>query len=223
MIPDDIIEQILDKTSLSNLIGDGLKKKGRYRVMCCPFHEEKTPSFKVDEQRGTFRCYGCGKSGNAITWVMEDKGLSFPGAVKWLANYNNIEYEDKPESEEEKEKRQKKEALKSLMERVAAFYVELFNASKQAQQYAYRRWGEEFCREFGLGYAPDSGHALVDWARQQGENLENLKALDLIRAREDGSLYDFFRSRVMIPIKDRIGYTLSFTARDLTGNKESPK
>lgn len=206
------------------LVGvDRLKGRGAIYKGCCPFHNEKTPSFKVDESKGLFYCFGCGKGGNAINYVMEDKHLTYPGAVKWLAGHLNIEYEDKPETDEAREQRQKKESLLALMARVAAFYVDLFQAFKEPQVYAFRRWGEQFCREYGMGYAPDSGHALVDWAKMQGENMTQLKELDLIREREDGSLYDFYRARVMIPITDRFGNILSFTARDLTGKKDVPK
>lgn len=224
MIPEKVIQQILDKASLVELVGsERLKGKGAIYKGCCPFHNERTPSFKVDESKGLFYCFGCGKGGNAINYVMEDKRLTYQGAVKWLAGQLNIEYKDKPESDSEKEARLKRESLMGLMARVSAFYVELFNASREPQAYAFRRWGEQFCREYGMGYAPESGHALVDWAKMQGENMAQLKELGLIRERDDGSLYDFYRARVMIPITDRFGNILSFTARDLTGKKDVAK
>ena len=224
MIPERIIEQVLDRTSIVDVMTDyGIRlseRRGKYRKCCCPFHGENTPSFMVDELKGTYKCYGCGESGNAISFVMKHDGLEFPAAVKVLAEKKNIKIEEREETDEEKESRLEREANLGVMARVDALYKAMFREDAEAQEYAYDRWGAEYCEEEGIGYAP-KGNVLVEWAQKNGESLDRLRTLSLVGMDEHNRWYDFFRARIMIPIKDRMGHVISYTARDLTGTSKS--
>lgn len=225
MIPERIIEQVLDRNSIVDVITDygiQLKRHGRskYYECCCPFHGEKTPSFKVDEIKGTYRCFGCGERGNAISFVMKHDGLEFPAAVKVLADKKNIKIEEREETDDEKNSRLEREANLALMARVDALYKAMFREDADAQEYAHGRWGAEYCEEEGIGYAP-KGNVLVSWAEKNGESLDRLRTLSLVGIDEHNCWYDFFRARIMIPIKDRMGRVISYTARDITGTSKS--
>lgn len=225
MIPERIIEQVLDRNSIVDVIteyGIQLKRHGRskYYECCCPFHGEKTPSFKVDEIKGTYRCFGCGERGNAISFVMKHDGLEFPAAVKVLADKKNIKIEEREETDDEKNSRLEREANLALMARVDALYKAMFREDADAQEYAHGRWGAEYCEEEGIGYAP-KGNVLVSWAEKNGESLDRLRTLSLVGLDEHNCWYDFFRARIMIPIKDRMGRVISYTARDITGTSKS--
>ena len=224
MIPERIIEQVLDRNSIVDVLSDYnihlSERRGRHRKCCCPFHNEKSPSFMVDEIKGTYRCYGCGESGNAITFVMKHDGLEFPAAVKVLADKKNIKIEERDETDEEKNNRLEREAYLGLMARVDALYKMMFREDAAAQEYAHGRWVAEYCEEEGIGYAP-KGNVLVDWAQKNGESLDRLKTLSLVGLDEQNRWYDFFRARIMIPIKDRMGHVISYTARDMTGISKS--
>ena len=225
MIPERIIEQVLDRNSIVDVITDygiQLKRHGRskYYECCCPFHGEKTPSFKVDDIKGTYRCFGCGESGNAISFVMKHDGLEFPAAVKVLADKKNIKIEEREETDDEKNSRLEREANLGLMGRVDALYKAMFREDADAQEYAHGRWGAEYCEEEGIGYAP-KGNVLVSWAEKNGESLDRLRTLSLVGLDEHNCWYDFFRARIMIPIKDRMGRVISYTARDMTDTSKS--
>jgi len=225
MIPERIIEQVLDRNSIVDVITDygiQLKRHGRskYYECCCPFHGEKTPSFKVDDIKGTYRCFGCGESGNAISFVMKHDGLEFPAAVKVLADKKNIKIEEREETDDEKNSRLEREANLGLMGRVDALYKAMFREDADAQEYAHGRWGAEYCEEEGIGYAP-KGNVLVSWAEKNGESLDRLRTLSLVGLDEHNCWYDFFRARIMIPIKDRMGRVISYTARDMMGTSKS--
>lgn len=224
MIPERIIEQVLDRTSIVDVMSDyGItlsQRKGKYRKCCCPFHGEHTPSFMVDEVKGTYKCYGCGESSNAISFVMKYDGLEFPAAVKVLAEKKNIKIEEREETDDEKNSRLEREAYLGLIARVDALYKAMFREDAEAQEYAHGRWGAEFCEEEGIGYAP-KGNVVVEWAQKNGESLDRLRALSLVGMDEQNRWYDFFRARILIPIKDRMGHVISYTARDLTGTSKS--
>ena len=225
MIQERIIEQVLDRNSIVDVIteyGIQLKRHGRskYYECCCPFHGEKTPSFKVDDTKGTYRCFGCGERGNAISFVMKHDGLEFPAAVKVLADKKNIKIEEREETDDEKNSRLEREANLALMARVDALYKAMFREDADAQEYAHGRWGAEYCEEEGIGYAP-KGNVLVSWAEKNGESLDRLRTLSLVGIDEHNCWYDFFRARIMIPIKDRMGRVISYTARDITGTSKS--
>ena len=162
MIRQEIIDTILERTDLVALISEHvqLRKSGIRHVGCCPFHNERTPSFYVFPQTGTYKCFGCGEGGDAISFVEKTQNMVFTDAVKYLARRSGVEIEEEQETPEEQQARLKKDALRIANKQVADFYAKQFLLSKEAQSYAYHRWGEEYCKQKGIGFAPADGHSL---------------------------------------------------------------
>ena len=207
MIRQEIIDTILDRTDIVQVIAQHvqLKKSGIRYVGCCPFHQEKTPSFYVFPHTGTFKCFGCGEGGDAIHFIEKAENKTFVESVRTLAQKANVQIEEQEESVEEKQKRMHREALWITNKQVADFYRKQFLDSKEAQEYAYRRWGKDYCTMQEIGYAPKDGHAM----QQLPVKAEFLKELGLLNR----GGYDFYQNRVVIQIHDRFGHVIGFTAR----------
>ena len=207
MIPKAIIEKVLDATHIEEVVGEflSLQKRGIIYRALCPFHQEKTPSFTVTPNRSMFYCFGCHKGGNAITFLMEHENMTYPEAVKWLGRKYGIEVEEREETIDEKQQRLKRESLLIVNATVHKHYREVFLRYKPAQDYAYRRWGQKYCDEIEIGFAPIDGKALARLPLQK----EFLQELGLINKQG----YDFFQNRIVIPIKDRYQHIIGFTAR----------
>ena len=207
MIPKAIIEKVLDATHIEEVVGEflSLQKRGIIYRALCPFHQEKTPSFTVTPNRSMFYCFGCHKGGNAITFLMEHENMTYPEAVKWLGRKYGIEVEEREETIDEKQHRLKRESLLIVNATVHKHYREVFLRYKPAQDYAYRRWGQKYCDEIEIGFAPIDGKALARLPLQK----EFLQELGLINKQG----YDFFQNRIVIPIKDRYQHIIGFTAR----------
>ncbi len=231
MIRQDVIDRVLDRADIVDIIGEAvsLKKAGANFVACCPFHQEKTPSFHVSPSRQTWHCFGqCQEGGNVIGFLMKNEGLTFPEAVKKLAARYSIDVEEDTDSPEKQQARMKREALAGLNERVATFYASLIRRkdkdSAAAWNYAVNRFGTEYVRETGIGFAPDAWDSLYKWAQTSGENIELLIELGLlVRKEETGKIYDAYRNRLMVPIRDRRRAVEGFTARRLDEDSEAPK
>lgn len=207
MIPKAIIEKVLDATHIEEVVGEflSLQKRGVIYRALCPFHQEKTPSFTVTPNRCMFYCFGCHKGGNAITFLMEHENMTYPEAVKWLGRKYGIEVEEREETIDEKQQRLKRESLLIVNATVHKHYREVFLRYKPAQDYAYRRWGQKYCDEIEIGFAPIDGKALAHLPLQK----EFLQELGLINKQG----YDFFQDRIVIPIKNRYQHIIGFTAR----------
>ena len=207
MIPKAIIEKVLDATHIEEVVGEflSLQKRGIIYRAQCPFHQEKTPSFTVTPNRSMFYCFGCHKGGNAITFLMEHENMTYPEAVKWLGRKYGIEVEEREETIDEKQQCLKRESLLIVNATVHKHYREVFLRYKPAQDYAYRRWGQKYCDEIEIGFAPIDGKALAHLPLQK----EFLQELGLINKQG----YDFFQDRIVIPIKDRCQHIIGFTAR----------
>ena len=228
MIPQSTIETILERTDIVGLVesyGLELKRAGRDWVCCCPFHNERTPSFHVSEVRQSWHCFGaCQEGGNAISFVMKQEGLSFPEACRRLAQRAGVMLEEEMEEPEAQQERRKREALWALNWRVADFYVSLLEGEPGARSLAVARWGAEAVRDALVGVAPNAWDTLVSWARQRGENFGFLQELGLIRVSEKtGNYYDAFRNRLVLPIRDRLGNVTGFTCRTLGDDKDTAK
>ena len=207
MIKQDTIDKVIGASNIVELIGEtvSLTKKGKYYVGKCPFHNEKTPSFKVDLNKGTYRCFGCGKYGDIINFLQERDGLTFVEAIKELGKKYGVEVKDSPETTEETKTRMHKESLLATNAIVDKFYVQQFKESKEAQAYAFNRWGEEFCISKGIGYAPNFGKALA------GLHVTRETLVELGLLNKGG--YDLYQDRVVIPIRDKNSKVIGFTAR----------
>ena len=227
MIDERIIEQVLDRADPVDIIGRyvELKKKGSLYWACCPIHHEKTPSFCVNPARGTWHCFGCGKGGNVIGFLMEHEAMTFPEAVRTLAKQYGIEVEEKKLSPEEEQQRMKRESMFIINERCAEHFREnlLNEAYKNAKEYIIGRWGKEYVEEMGIGYAPDTWDDLLKFAQAAGLSLELMTEMGLLKRNEKGRYYDGYRGRAVIPIRNRTRQIIGFTARDLTGAKDTAK
>ena len=215
MIRQEIIDKIQEQTDIVEVIGEHVKlrKSGTRYVGCCPFHNERTPSFYVFPNTDTFKCFGCGEGGDVIHFIEKKENKTFVEAVKTLAAKANVEIEEQEESTEEKQKRLYREALWIANKQVADFYRRQFLQSKEAQGYAYQRWGEDYCTLKEIGYAPADGHAL----QQLPIKPDFLKELGLLNR----GGYDFYQNRIIIQIHDRFGHVIGFTARCM--DEQQPK
>jgi DNA primase len=189
------------------------KVGGRYTGLC-PFHSEKTPSFSVSPDRGTYHCFGCGVGGDAIRFVRDIEGLDFVGAIEWLADRFHIPLEYEESSPQADAQRRKRERLFALLEQAAAFYERALWDSPRggaARDYlASRGLAEETCREFRLGFAP-VGAVLAGKATEKGFTSAELSAAGLLSRRGT----DYFQGRLMFPLADGRGRVLGFQARKL--------
>ena len=227
MISQETINAVLDRTEIVQVIRQyvpELTKRGADYVCRCPFHEERTASFHVSPARQTWHCFGgCAEGGNVITFLMKKEALTFPQAVQQLARRYGIECLETQEADDVREERLHREALWGINERAAAYYAGLLYSpiGKDALAYAEGRFGKEYVREAGLGFAPAEPRNFCDWAREHGENFDLLLELNLIgRNEQKGYYYDFYRNRLLFPIRDRARHVVGFTARDLSGDNE---
>ena len=229
MIPRDIVDRILDTAQIVDVVGDfvTLKKRGSNYTACCPFHNEKTPSFSVSASKGIYKCFGCGKSGTAVGFVMEHEHLSYTEALKYLAKKYNIEVIEKEESAEDIAKRQRHESLLLVSEFGGRFFQESLDAPEgQAIAYQYfrsRGLQDETIRKYGLGWAPVSRKALSEAARAAGYKEEFLIETGLSIKYDDGRLVDRFFDRVIFPIHSVSGRVIAFGGRTLKTDKSVAK
>lgn len=221
MIPQETVNLILDTARIEDVVGDfvTLKRRGANYVACCPFHNEKTPSFYVSPSKGIYKCFGCGKAGSAVGFVMEHEHCSYVEALRYLAAKYKIEIVEEEESAEEIARRQRRESLLLVSEFAQKFYAsQLQTPEGRSVGLAYfRKRGLEDATiaRFGLGWAPSGRTALVDAALAAGYKMEYLLAAGLAVQREDGSVADKFRERVMFPIHSVSGRVLAFSGRTL--------
>ncbi|MCR5841798.1 MAG: DNA primase [Bacteroidales bacterium] len=221
MIPQETVNLILDTARIEDVVGDfvTLRRRGSSLWACCPFHNEKTPSFHVEPARGIYKCFGCGKSGTAVGFLMEYEHLSYVDALRYLARKYHIEVQEEEESAEEIARRQRSESLLLVSDFARQFFnAQLKSGEGHAVGYAYYRTRgieDEMIEKWGLGWAPSGRSTLVDAARQAGYKDEYLVAAGLALQNEDGSLTDRFRERVMFPIHSVSGRVLAFSGRTL--------
>jgi len=216
---DAFLDELRARVPVSDVVGKRVRltRKGRELWGLCPFHNEKTPSFKVNDDRQRYHCFGCGQDGTAIDFVMATEGLTFREAVERLAGDAGIALPQETPEEREAQSRRK-----TLYEAVAAaatwFETQLYDrAGDAARDYLKRRGlDREAAKQFRLGFAPDSRRALRSALKTQGfEDALMLEAGLLVKPEDGGEPYDFFRGRVIFPIADRQGRVVAFGARAL--------
>ena len=229
MIPRETVDQILDTARIEDVIGDfvTLRRRGASLVACCPFHNEKTPSFYVTPSKGIYKCFGCGKAGSAVGFVMEYEHCSYSDALKYIARKYHIEVKETEESAEDIVARQKRESLLLVSEFAQKFFVDQLQTpeGKTLAMAYYRNRGleDETVRRFGLGWAPSSRTALRDAALAAGYKEEYLLDAGLCIRREDGALLDKFHARVTFPIHSVSGRVTGFSCRTLRTDDNIPK
>jgi DNA primase len=214
-----LLEEIRRRTDLVALVGRRVKlvRKGREMWGCCPFHQEKSASFKVSNERRSYKCFGCGKGGDTFKWLIETEGLSFPESVEKLAGEAGVEL---PKwSPEDEEREQKKKSLYDVVELAAKFYeAQLFDAGgREARDYLKGRGLDgAAAKQFRLGYSPGGNGALIKHLTEHNVTQDDIIAAGLARPAEDGRpMRDFFYNRVMFPIGDGRGRIVAFGARAL--------
>ena len=221
MIPRETVGLILDTARIEEVVSDyvTLKRRGANFVACCPFHNEKTPSFYVSPSKGIFKCFGCGKSGSAVGFVMEEEHCSYADALRYLARKYNIEIHEKEETAEDIARRQHSESLLLVSEFAQKFFVSQLSTREGAacggEYFKSRGIEPETIAKFGLGWAPAARSALVDAALAAGYKAEYLLDAGVAVQREDGSLADKFRERVMFPVHSVSGRVIAFSGRTL--------
>lgn len=221
MIPQETVDLILDTARIEEVVGDflTLKRRGASYVACCPFHNEKTPSFYVTPSKGIYKCFGCGKAGTAVGFVMEHEHCTYVEALKYLAQRYHIEIQEEELSAEEIASRQKRESLLLVTEFAEKFFVEQLDTpeGKAVARAYYRSRGllDETVAKFGLGWAPSGRRALTDAALAAGYKEDYLIEAGLAVRHDDGSLSDRFRERVMFPIHSVSGRVIAFSGRTL--------
>lgn len=230
MIPRETVERVLDAVQIVDVVSDfvDLKRRGANWIACCPFHNEKTPSFSVSPSKGIFKCFGCGKAGTAVDFVMEHETMSFPEAIRYLAGKYHIEVKEEEESPETIAKMQHKESLMV----VSSFAGEFFRKSLREPEgmsiaYEYfsskRKLEDSTIEKYGLGWAPRSKDRFAQAALSAGYKPEYLVETGLCIKRDDGTLVDRFYDRVIFPIHSVTGQIIAFGGRTLKTDKSVAK
>lgn len=214
-IPRPFIDDILTRVDVVEIINARvpLKKKGREYSACCPFHNEKTPSFTVSPTKQFYHCFGCGVHGTAITFLMEYEHLDFIEAIEYIAHSLGVEVPREKGSVKSVEKYKKQGGLYALMEEVSRFYQ--FHLSKHAEAQGYldeRGLSAEIIRRFGLGYVPDAWDSVLKHFTPTF-SVQDIMEAGLLIEKDAGGEYDRFRDRIMFPIRDRRGRIIGFGGR----------
>jgi len=230
MINAETINKIMDTVRIEEVVGDfvSLKKRGSSLIGNCPFHNEKTPSFNVSVAKGIYKCFGCGKGGDSVHFIMDHEKYSYPEALKFLAAKYNIEVEETVQSPQNIEAQNARESLYIVSQYAAGFFAEQMwtNSEGRAIGLSYfkeRGFREDIIKKFELGYSPDSWDALIVAAGAAGHKEEYLEQTGLAIKNDKGKLYDRFRGRVMFPIHNFTGRVIGFGGRTLKTDKNVPK
>lgn len=229
LITQNTIQQILSRLDIVEVIGSfvKLKKRGANYLGNCPFHNERTPSFTVSPSKEIFKCFGCGKSGNTISFLMEHDKLSYVEALRWLANRYQVEVEETEVSPERKQQQQTIESLHIINAFAQKFYARQLLQTEEGKTNGLgylqeRGFSREILEKFGLGYAPNSRDAFATEALTQQYNPELLQKAGLVVERH-GQLQDNYRDRIIFPIHNNSGKVIGFGARLIKKNDKAPK
>lgn len=230
MINQETIQRIVDATRIEEIIGQfvSLKRRGSNYVGCCPFHDEKTPSFSVSPSKGIFKCFGCGKSGNAVGFLMEHEHYTYPEALRWLADKYHIEIEEEKLSEEQVERKNERDALFHVSDFAQKYFASLLYENEMGtaiglSYFHNRGLTDKVIKDFGLGYCLEQWDNFTKYARSQGYSDNVLQKTGLTIFKDDGKCYDRFRGRVMFPIYSISGRVLGFSGRVLSKEKQAAK
>lgn len=230
MIDRDTINRIFDAIKIEEVIGDfvSLRRKGSNWWGLCPFHPDRNPSMAVSSAKNLFKCFSCGKGGNALSFVMEHEHMSYPEALRYLAAKYNIEVVEKELTPEEIARNQRYDNLLVVSDFAQKFYQNLlwdndFGRTVGLSYFRQRGYNDDIIRKFGLGFASHHPDTLVDAARKEGYKEEYLIGATLCVTRENGQVSDRFYDRVMFPIHSISGRVIAFGGRTLKKDKNVPK
>ena len=230
MIPQETVDQIMNAAVIEDVVGDHveLKKSGSSLRGLSPFTNEKTPSFYVLPAKGIFKCFSSGKGGNVVSFLMELEKASYPEALRMLAQRYNIEVEEKAPTPEELAAATAKESLSNLVAWASKWFMDQMRNTDAGKAigrsyFVERGFRDDVLDTFMIGYSPDSWDAMATAAQEAGYTPEKLVEAGLCKQRDDGSLWDFFKGRVMFPIRDVTGRVIGFGGRTLTTDKKVAK
>ena len=219
-IPEEIVEEIKARAEINDVVAPYVrltKKSGANQFGLCPFHQEKTPSFSVSTTKQIFYCFGCHKGGDAVTFIMEIEGLTYPEALQHLAEKYSIDIKTE-ESPEAQRSRSKHKRQFELHTEAARYFYKVFRSpqAKTAQDYLQNRGiDHKIATGFGLGYSSDAWDGLLNHLRSKGYSEEECETSGLFRRNRHGKLYDLFRERLIFPIIDAVGRIVGFGGRSL--------
>ena len=230
MIKPETIEKIMDVVRIEDIVSEfvSLKRRGANLLGCCPFHNEKTPSFTVSPAKGIFKCFGCGEAGNSVHFLMKHEHFSYPEALRYIAKKYNIDIEEEALSPQELEKQTEREALFNVSEFAQKYFADiLFNddmGKAIGLSYFYERGlTDNIIQRFGLGYCVDEWDNFTKHATSNGYSRKVLEKTGLTIYKDDGKSYDRFRGRVMFPVYSVSGKVLGFSGRILSSEKQAAK
>lgn len=220
----------MDVVRIEDIVSEfvSLKRRGANLLGCCPFHNEKTPSFTVSPAKGIFKCFGCGEAGNSVHFLMKHEHFSYPEALKYIAKKYNIDIEEEPLSPQELEKQTEREALFNVSDFAQKYFADtLFNndmGKAIGLSYFYERGlTDNIIQRFGLGYCVDEWDNFTKHATANGYSRNVLEKTGLTIYKDDGKSYDRFRGRVMFPVYSVSGKVLGFSGRILSSEKQAAK
>ncbi len=229
MIDQGTIQLILDSAEIADVVGDfvTLKRRGTSMIGLCPFHNEKTPSFNVSQAKGIFKCFGCGKGGSSVNFIMEHEHLSYADALRWLAGKYNIEIREKEENPEDIKERNDRESQLIVSEFAQKFFSEQLwetNSGRLVGLSYLRQRGmrDDIIKKFGIGFCPEGKDTMTSAAVKEGFKMEYLEKTGLTIKREDW-IRDRFSGRMMFPIHGISGRVIGFGGRTLSQDKTIAK
>ena len=230
MIPKDTVDKIIETSRIEEVVGDfvSLKRRGTSMIGLCPFHNEKTPSFHVSVGKGIFKCFGCGKGGDSVRFIMEHEKATYPEALRYLANKYSIEIEEVENTPEEQAFNDRRESLYIVSAWAAKFFQQQMFDTDEGKSiglsyFKERGFRDDIIKKFELGYSPDVWDALTQSAITEGYNIQFLEETGLTIRKENEKFYDRFRGRVMFPIHSLTGRVIGFGGRTLKTDKAVPK
>lgn len=230
MIDKATVDRIYAAANIVDVISDfvTLKKKGVNYQACCPFHNEKTPSFVVSPSKGVFKCFGCGKGGNAVTFVMEHENMTYPEALKYVAKKYGIEVNEHELLPEEQRRNDDRESMMVVSSYAADYFVRMLHETHEGQNigigyFRERGFSDATIKRFGLGYCTEVRDAFTRQALSDGYKEEFLIRTGLTIKRENGGYYDRFCGRVIFPIHSISGRVIAFGARTMRTDKKTAK
>ena len=229
VISQSSINEVMSRADIIDVIGQfvRLKKRGANYMANCPFHNEKSPSFNVSPAKGIYKCFGCGKAGNVVSFIQEHEKLTYPEAIRWLADYYKITLQETERSPEQIQQQMAGEALRILNEYAANYFHDYLLNSEEGQligmsYFKQRGFRKDIIEKFRLGYNAEQNDQFYNTAVSKGHNKELLAKAGLIKER-NGFYHDVYRGRVIFPIQGMTGRVLGFGARILKSNEKAPK
>lgn len=230
MIKKETIQNIIDASKIEEVVGDfvSLKKRGVNYIGLCPFHVEKTPSFTVSPAKGFYHCFGCGKGGGPVDFVMQHEHFTYPEALKYLAEKYHIEIVEEIQSEEDKQLQSEIESLFHIVAFAQKHFTDNLHNTEEGKAigltyFSERGFNKDVVKKFQLGFSPEKWDDFSYKAIQHGYKIDYLIKTGLTIQKEDKSYYDRFRDRVIFPVHNLSGRVIGFSARILTSDKNKPK